>query len=98
MATTAAPIAPTARDPLWTRNYVLTLLSMHCFFLAWAMMFSTLPLYLEDAKKWQIGWIVGGAMGLASISVRIFSGRVADRSGRRPSMVIGAVATAVATA
>ena len=98
MATTAAPIPTIAREPLWTRNYVLTLLSMHCFFLAWAMMFSTLPLYLEDAKKWQIGWIVGGAMGLASISVRIFSGRVADRSGRRPSMVLGAIVTGIATA
>lgn len=71
---------------------------MHAYFLAWAMMFSTLPLYLEDAKKWQIGWVVGGAFGLASISVRIFTGRVADRSGRRPSMVLGAAVTAVATA
>lgn len=97
MATTAPSAVVSAREPLWTRNYILTLLSMHLFFLSWTMLFSTLPLYLEDAKKWQIGWVVGGAIGIASISIRLFSGRIADRSGRRPSMAIGAAITALAT-
>jgi MFS family permease len=98
MASTAVPSPTAAREPLWTRNYILTLLSMHLFFLSWTMLFSTLPLYLEDAKKWQVGWVVGGAFGIASLSVRVFTGRIVDRSGRRPSMAIGAAITGLATA
>jgi MFS family permease len=99
MATTTAPPAgSTPREPLWTRNYILTLVSMHFFFLAWAMLFSTLPLYLEDAKKWQVGWVVSGAFGVASLAVRVWSGRVVDRYGRRLSMALGAAVTGLATA
>ena len=95
MATTSVQAAAAAREPLWTRNYVLTLLSLHLFFLVWAMLFSTLPLYLEDARRWQIGWVVSGVAGIASLSVRMHSGRIADRRGRRPSMTAGAGATAL---
>jgi MFS family permease len=98
MATTITPASSTGREPLWTRNYILTLLSMHLFFLSWTMLFSTLPLYLENAKNWQVGWVVGGAFGFASLSVRVFTGRVVDRSGRRPSMVLGSAITGLATA
>jgi len=99
MATTIAPPAGTApREPLWTRNYVLTLVSMHLFFLSWTMLFSTLPLYLEDAKKWQVGWVVSGAFGVASLAVRVWGGRIVDRSGRRLSMTLGAAVTGLATA
>jgi len=98
MAITTLDAPATAREPLWTRNYILTLVSMHLFFLSWTMLFSMLPLYLEASPKWQIGWIVGGAFGVASISVRVWSGRVTDRSGRRTSMVVGAAVTGLATA
>ena len=89
MTTVAVPRHAVAREPLWTRNYILTLLSMHLFFLTWSALFNTLPLYLADARKWQVGWVVGGAVGVASVSVRIISGRVADRAGRRRCMVAG---------
>ena len=95
MATTTVGADLPAREALWTRNYILTLLSMHLFFLAWAMLFSTLPLHLEEARKWQIGWVVGGAFGIASLAVRFWSGRVVDQTGRRLSMVAGAAATGV---
>jgi MFS family permease len=98
MATTTLPTPATTREPLWTRNYVLTLVSMHLFFLSWTMLFSTLPLYLEDAKKWQVGWVVSGAFGVSSLAVRVWSGRIVDRSGRRWSLVLGAAVTGLATA
>ena len=98
MAASTAPLPTVTREPLWTRNYVLTLVSMHLFFLSWTMLFSTLPLYLEDAKKWQIGWVVSGAFGVASLAVRVWSGRIVDRSGRRLSMALGAAVTGLATA
>lgn len=92
MAATIAP-ARAAHEPLWTRNYALTLASLHLYFLAWAMLFSTLPLYVQDARKWQIGWVVGGASGVASVAVRVWSGHTVDRGGRRFWMVWGAAAT-----
>jgi MFS family permease len=77
------------REPLWTAPYAVSVASLHLFFLAWAMLFTTLPLYLEDARKWQVGWVVGGAFGVMSLLVRTPSGRLADRFGRRPLIVIG---------
>ncbi len=86
------------REPLWTRGFVLTVASLHLFFLGWALLFATLPLYLADARKWQVGWVVGGAFGIASIVVRMPSGRLADRWGRRPVMIVGGTLTAVTLA
>lgn len=84
-----------AKERLWTRDYVLTLASLHLFFLSWSLLFGTLPLYLEGAAKWQVGWVVGGAFGVASIMVRPFSGRITDQRGRRPVILVGASITAV---
>ena len=64
-----------------------TVASLHLFFLGWAMLFATLPLHVEEARKWQVGWVVGGAFGVASFLTRIPSGRLADRWGRRPVML-----------
>lgn len=77
------------REPLWTRQYACTLASLHLFFLGWSLLFATLPLYIEDARKWQVGWVVGGAFGVASFLVRMPSGRLADRWGRQPVMLVG---------
>jgi MFS family permease len=79
-----------AREPLWTRRFTLAVASLHLFFLGWSMLFATLPVYLEDARKWQVGWVVGGAFGIASLLVRAPSGRLADRWGRRPLILWGA--------
>ncbi len=83
-----------AREPLWTRDYTLTLVSLHLFFLGWALLFATLPLYVGDAPKWQVGWVVGGAFGVASLITRPFSGRLTDRRGRRPVLLVGGGLTA----
>lgn len=89
-ATSTLPATAVAtREPLWTAPYIASVASLHLFFLAWAMLFTTLPLYLEDARKWQVGWIVGGAFGVMSLLVRTPSGRLADKLGRRPLIVVG---------
>lgn len=87
-----------AREPLWTRDYALTVASLHLFFLSWAMLFATLPLFLDDARKWQVGWVVGGAFGAISLVTRPFSGRFTDRVGRRPVMLWGALLAGAALA
>lgn len=83
-----------AREPLWTREYTLTLISLHLFFLGWSLLFATLPLYVGDAPKWQVGWVVGGAFGVASLIARPLSGRLTDRRGRRPVLLVGGGLTA----
>lgn len=91
--TRPAAVAP-AREPLWTREYTLTLISLHLFFLGWSLLFATLPLYVGDAPKWQVGWVVGGAFGVASLTTRPLSGRLTDRRGRRPVLLVGGGLTA----
>ncbi len=86
--------AAPAREPLWTRDYTLTVLSLHLFFLGWSLLFATLPLYVGDAPKWQVGWVVGGAFGVASLIARPLSGRLTDRRGRRPVLLVGGGLTA----
>jgi MFS family permease len=85
---------PRPRERLWTLPYVLVLFSAHFQFTAFFMVNLTLPLYLENARDWEIG-IVVGAMGAIAIVLRPFSGRWADREGRRPLLLLGA-ATVVA--
>jgi MFS family permease len=102
-ATRPAPSEPVSasaavRERLWTRDYTLTLLSLHLFFLSWAQLFDTMQLYLDGRPKWQVGWTVGGAYGAMSLLMRLYSGRLTDRMGRRPVMLAGAAVTALALA
>jgi MFS family permease len=85
---------PRPRERLWTLPYGLLLFSAHFQFAAFFMVNLTLPLYLENARDWEIG-IVVGAMGAIAILLRPFTGRWADREGRRPLLLLGA-ATVVA--
>lgn len=89
------PAVKGEREPLWTRDYALIVASLHLFFLGWSVLFATLPLYLEDARKWQVGWVVGGAFGIASLLVRIPSGRLTDQWGRRPMILFGGLLAGV---
>lgn len=86
------------RERLWTRDYALTVVSMHLFFLGWTLLFATLPLYLDNAPKWQVGWVINGAFGVSSFLARIPSGRWADWYGRRSMMLVGGALTAVTLA
>ena len=61
------------------------------------MVNSTLPLYIEEARQWEIG-IVVGAMGIISVGLRPFTGRWVDRVGRRPLLLLGAVTVLAAFA
>jgi MFS family permease len=88
---------PRPRERLWTLPYVLLLFSAHFQFAAFFMVNLTLPLYLENARAWEIG-IVVGAMGAIAIVLRPFTGRWADREGRRPLLLLGAATLVVAFA
>jgi len=77
------------REPVWTADFLIVLACTHLIFASYFSTSTTLPLYLEDADKWQIGLVVG-SMGLAGMFMRPLAGLWADRHGRRLLMVIGA--------
>jgi len=83
--------------PLWTADFLIVLACTHLVFASFFSTFTTLPLYLEDAAKWQIGLVVG-SMGLAGMLIRPLAGLWTDRYGRRLFMVIGAGAAALSLA
>jgi MFS family permease len=83
-------VSPVGRNgPLWTADFRIVLVCTHLIFASYFSTSTTLPLYLEDADKWQIGLVVG-SMGLAGMFMRPLAGLWADRYGRRLLMVIGA--------
>ncbi|UCH87246.1 MAG: MFS transporter [Dehalococcoidia bacterium] len=85
------------RKPLWTVDFLIVLTCTHLVFASFFSTFTTVPLYLEDAAKWQIGLVVG-SMGLAGMLIRPLSGLWADRYGRRLFMVMGAGTTSLSLA
>ena len=84
-------------EPVWTAGFMLVLACTHLSFASLFSTFTTLPLYLKDADKWQVGLVVG-SLGIAGMFMRPLAGLWADRHGRRQFMVIGAGISALCLA
>jgi len=76
-------------QPVWTAGFIIVLACTHLSFASLFSTYTTLPLYLKDADKWQVGLVVG-SLGIAGMFMRPLAGLWADRYGRKPFMVIGA--------
>lgn len=79
---------------LWTKDYVLVLISTHLSFFTYFALAAVLPLYVADRPRWQIG-LVAGITGVSSLLARLPAGRLADRFGRRPFLRASALIMAV---
>jgi MFS family permease len=84
-------------EPLWTGAFTIVIACTHLSFASFFSTYTTLPLYLQDAHKWQIGLVVG-SMGLAGMLMRPLAGLWADRYPRRRLMMIGTGVTALSLA
>ncbi len=84
-------------EPLWTAGFLVVLACTHLSFASFFSTYTTLPLYLKDADKWQVGLVVG-SLGLAGMFMRPLAGLWTDRYGRKRFMVIGAGVTALSLA
>lgn len=87
------PAGPGER--LVTLRFVTITLSALCYFISFAMLLPTLPLYVEEVlggSSFQIGVVVG-AFGFSAAIVRPFLGRLGDTYGRRVLLAGGAVIT-----
>jgi MFS family permease len=72
-------------EKIWSRNFILLILSNFLMYITYYAILSALPVYLVTdlhASKMQVG-IVVGAYTIASVLVRPFSGFALDRFGRR---------------
>jgi MFS family permease len=86
------------REPLWTRNYTLLLLSNLFLFLALEMLLPTLPIFAFDkgATDTQVGLIVA-FFTFSAVIIRLFVGVASDLLGKRKLLIIGVVICFIGT-
>jgi len=91
-----SPVVPAGPgDRLVTVRFAIITLSALCYFISFAMLLPTLPLYVEEVlggSSLQVG-IVVGAFGVSAAIIRPFLGRLGDKYGRRILLVGGAIMT-----
>ena len=87
--------APSRR--LWSRDYVLTMLTGHFLFVSYTSMFTVIPNYVKDlgGENWHVGVVVG-AFGVLSLFVRPYVGRLIAMFGPKPVAVLGLASFALA--
>jgi MFS family permease len=72
-------------EKIWTKDFILLILSNFLMYVTYYAILSALPIYLVsdlNASKMQVGVVVG-TYTIASVLVRPFSGFALDRFGRR---------------
>jgi MFS family permease len=72
-------------EKIWTKNFVLLILSNFLMYITYYAILSAIPIYLVtnlQASKMQVGVVVG-AYTIASVIVRPFSGFALEKFGRR---------------
>ena len=72
-------------EKIWTKDFILLILSNFLMYITYYAILSALPIYLVtdlNASKMQVGVVVG-TYTIASVLVRPFSGFALDRFGRR---------------
>ena len=84
------------RTSLFTPAFWTLCISTVLFMASFGMLLPELPGFLAGLGRpdW-VGWIVG-LFTVGAFGSRFFSGRLADRAGRVPVMVVGTVVTAIA--
>jgi len=88
------------RPRLVTAEFVRLGVAALAYFFADGVLLPTVPLYVEGplgAGDIAVGFAVG-SFSATALLLRPWAGRIADRSGRRPLMIIGAATFAVSVA
>jgi len=89
-----------ADDRLFTRAFVGLIVAEFAYFLCVGLTFQVLPPFVDGpvgSDKAGAGLAVG-AFGITALVLRPWVGRIADRDGRRPVLIVGAVLALASTA
>lgn len=88
-----------AKEPLWTRNFIIITIINFFIFSGFQMFPASLGPYLKSigTEDSALGWIIGISM-LATLIVRPFAGAALDRFGRKWVFILGIVVVGVASA
>ena len=88
-----------ARNRLWTRDFVLDLLTAHFMFVSYTAMFTIVPPYTEalGGDETAIGVVIG-SFGVVGLLIRPFGGRWIYTFGAKKIAVVGPAVFAAATA
>jgi MFS family permease len=91
-------VATTTQSRLWTRPFVLLLFGSFVYFTADGVAFAVLSRYVDGPLGGgEIGaGLAFGAFSLTALVLRPLAGRIADRRGRRPLLIAGALVFAAA--
>ena len=87
-----------SHNRLWTRDFVLDLLTAHFMFVSYTAMFPLIPLYTRalGGDEAALG-IAVGSFGVVGLLVRPFSGRWVYSLGAKKIAVVGPAVFAAAT-
>ncbi|HUQ43020.1 MAG TPA: MFS transporter [Candidatus Limnocylindria bacterium] len=92
--------ARAADPPLFTRQFVSLSAAVLAFFISGAVFLPVVPRFTVGPLRGDdlaVGLVLG-AFAIASLAMRPFAGRFADRRGRRMVLIVGAVITVAASA
>jgi MFS family permease len=77
---------------LWTKDYILVMIYSMVAYVAHFMLVATLPLYVKEIGGNNVtAGLVMGIYSIAALAPRPFFGRVLDRKGRKPVLVLGSI-------
>lgn len=87
------------KDALWTKNFVLLILSNMFLFLALEMLLPTLPIFASDkgGTDTEIGLIVG-MFSFSAVFLRLFVGIASDKIGKKTLLLAGVAICLIGTA
>jgi predicted MFS family arabinose efflux permease len=87
------------KEPLWTKPFVLLILSNLFLFLSLEMLLPTLPVFAADkgGSDAQIGLIIG-LFTYSAVVVRPFVGMASDKFGKKLLLILGVVICLIGTA
>jgi len=87
------------KESLWTKNFILIIMSNLLLFLALEMLLPTLPLYVADkgGTDFQVGLIIG-LFTFAAVLARPFVGVLSNKLGNKLLLIVGVVVCLIGTA
>lgn len=77
-------------EPLWTKNFLLVLISNFATYIGFYMLLPTLPIYIKNISgKESLSGLAMGVFLISAVLIRPFAGRTLDRHGRRGIYLLG---------